>query len=140
MNSLKALIVIFMLFLYLNGPLRALLLIKKSLVRILLRQCLSKAKSIYNEVVNLLEQAKEHVLIQCLQICKKNYDGAVDDANFDANDFFGAKIYASVQTLTNQNLHLNLNRHGSPEVKARYCNDDGMVENGNKSDSTEIVS
>ncbi|KAG5582474.1 hypothetical protein H5410_053101 [Solanum commersonii] len=73
---------------------------KKGLVRILLQQCLTKAKNIYNEVANLLEQAKEHVLIQCLQICKENYDSAIDVAttaikDFDANDFFGAKITAS---------------------------------------------
>uniref|UniRef100_M1DV11 Pectinmethylesterase inhibitor 2 n=1 Tax=Solanum tuberosum TaxID=4113 RepID=M1DV11_SOLTU len=73
---------------------------KKGLVHILLQQCLSKAKRIYNEVVSLLEQAKEHVLIQCLHICKENYDGAVDDAttsikDFDANNYFRAKIFAS---------------------------------------------
>ncbi|KAK4737317.1 hypothetical protein R3W88_001014 [Solanum pinnatisectum] len=37
-------------------------------------------KSIYNEIVSVLEQAKEHVLIQCLQVCKENYDSSVDDA------------------------------------------------------------
>ncbi|XP_049387848.1 cell wall / vacuolar inhibitor of fructosidase 1-like [Solanum stenotomum] len=68
---------------------------KKGLVHILLQQCLAKAKSIYNEIVSLLEQAKEHVLIQCLQVCKENYDSSIDDAetaikDFDANDFPGA--------------------------------------------------
>ncbi|XP_015165069.1 cell wall / vacuolar inhibitor of fructosidase 2-like [Solanum tuberosum] len=126
MNSLKALTVIFMLFFSLVTFSSGDLIVdvcqtssnfkvcvnalradpqspsadKKGLVRILLQQCLTKTKSIYNEVANLLEQAKEHVLIQCLQICKENYDLAIDDAttaikDFDANDFFGAKISAS---------------------------------------------
>uniref|UniRef100_M1D9N0 Pectinesterase inhibitor n=1 Tax=Solanum tuberosum TaxID=4113 RepID=M1D9N0_SOLTU len=69
---------------------------KKGLVHILLQQCLSKTKSIYNEVVSLLEQAKESVLKECLQICKENYDGSIDDAttsieNFDANKFHEAR-------------------------------------------------
>ncbi|XP_049387847.1 cell wall / vacuolar inhibitor of fructosidase 2-like [Solanum stenotomum] len=126
MNSLKALTVIFMLFFsfvtFSSGDLiedvcrtssdfkvcinalradpKSSSADKKGLVRILLQQCLTKAKNIYNEVANLLEQAKEHVLIQCLQICKENYDSAIDVAttaikDFDANDFFGAKITVS---------------------------------------------
>ncbi|KAK4724769.1 hypothetical protein R3W88_027548 [Solanum pinnatisectum] len=73
---------------------------KKGLVHILLQQCLTKAKSIYNEIVSLLEQAKEHVLVQCLQVCKENYDSSIDDAetaikDFDANDFPGVMSVVS---------------------------------------------
>ncbi|KAG5582465.1 hypothetical protein H5410_053092 [Solanum commersonii] len=66
--------------------------IKKGFVRILLQQCLTKTNSIYSEIVSLLEQVKELVLIQSLQVCKETYDSAIDDAtsslkHFDANNF-----------------------------------------------------
>ncbi|KAK6803071.1 hypothetical protein RDI58_000855 [Solanum bulbocastanum] len=126
MNSLKALIVLFMLFLslitYSSGDLiedvcrtsrnfkvcidalrsdpKSSSADKKGLVRILLQQYLRKTKSIYNEIVSLLEQAKESVLIQCLQVCKENYDLSIDNAettikDFDANDFPGARSSAA---------------------------------------------
>ncbi|KAK4737097.1 hypothetical protein R3W88_000794 [Solanum pinnatisectum] len=112
MNSSKALIVMFTLFLSLvtysyfkvcmdalrSDP-KSSSVDKKCLVRILLQQCLIKTKSIYNEIVSLLEQAKEFVLIQCLQVCKENYDLSIDNAettikDFNANDFPGARSSA----------------------------------------------
>ncbi|TMW82007.1 hypothetical protein EJD97_007093 [Solanum chilense] len=73
---------------------------KKGLARILLQQCLTKTKSIYNKIVSLLEQVKEPVILQSLQVCKENYDSAIDDATsalkyFDANDIFGASSAAT---------------------------------------------
>ncbi|TMW95540.1 hypothetical protein EJD97_008694 [Solanum chilense] len=77
---------------FLKRILRVLMQIQKGLVHILLQHCLSKTKNIYSEIVSLLEQAKEPDLKECLQICKENYDGSIDDAttsfkNVDANKF-----------------------------------------------------
>ncbi|XP_060178243.1 pectinesterase inhibitor-like [Lycium barbarum] len=73
---------------------------KRGLVRILIQQCLTKGKSIYNEIVSLLKQTKEPVLKEALKSCKENYDGAIDGAtssikHFDANDGYMTKISAS---------------------------------------------
>ncbi|XP_033511010.1 pectinesterase inhibitor-like [Nicotiana tomentosiformis] len=72
---------------------------QKGLTRIMLQLSLAKAKNIYNEVLILLQQTKEVVLKQCLQICKDNYDEAVDDITssieyLDANEFFFARSFA----------------------------------------------
>ncbi|XP_060178240.1 pectinesterase inhibitor-like [Lycium barbarum] len=76
---------------------------EKGLIRILLQQCLAKATSIYNEIVNLLKETKEPVLKECLQICKDNYDGSNEDLidsikYFDASDYFSLKISAAGAT------------------------------------------
>ncbi|KAG5586708.1 hypothetical protein H5410_047142 [Solanum commersonii] len=70
--------------------LRVLLLIKKVWCIFFFNNVYQR-QHIYNEIVSLLEQAKEPVLKECLQICKENYDGSIDDAttsieNFDANN------------------------------------------------------
>ncbi|XP_075106833.1 pectinesterase inhibitor-like [Nicotiana tabacum] len=74
--------------------------VQKGLTRIMLQLSLAKAKNIYNEVLILLNQTEEAVLKQRLQICKDNYDGAVDHITssieyLDANDFFSAASFAT---------------------------------------------
>ncbi|KAG5582471.1 hypothetical protein H5410_053098 [Solanum commersonii] len=96
---MKALSVVFMLFLSLVT------FSSRDLIEDICRsssdfKSLTKAKSIYNEIVSLLKQEKEPVLKQSLQVCKENYDNVIDDAissikYFYANDFNGAKSLAS---------------------------------------------